>query len=132
MNVALAHWQDRISPVFDVARNLLTVKVEDGREVRRDEMLLGEDDLLERASQVSRLGVDVLICGAISWPLEMALFAAGVGIVAQTCGNVEDVLTAFVTGKLTDGAFLMPGCHGRQRCRRARRGARRRRGGRPE
>jgi predicted Fe-Mo cluster-binding NifX family protein len=57
----------------------------------------------------------VLICGAISRPLEAMLLSAGVEVIPQTCGPVEEVLKAFMSGKLTEKAFLMPGCCGRRR-----------------
>jgi predicted Fe-Mo cluster-binding NifX family protein len=118
MKVAIPHWRDRVSPVFDVAGSLLVVELADGRELRREQAALTATDPLKRAKQVSQLGAEVLICGAISWPLEIALSSAGVRVVPFTCGKVEEVLSAFVAGKLTDGTFLMPGCHGwrRQLC----------------
>jgi len=104
--------------VFDEARCLLVVGIEGGDEASRREERIDETDLARRALRVAELGVDVLICGAISWPLEASLASAGVRVISQTCGPVEDVLKAFVSGGLTDGAFLMPGCCGRRRRRR--------------
>ena len=121
MKVAIPHWQGRVSPVFDVAGSLLMVDIENGREVRRADEALVQGNALARAQHVSQCGVDVLICGGISRPLEMALTSAGVRVIAQTCGPVEDVLGAFVSGRLTDTAFLMPGSRGRPRRLRARR-----------
>jgi predicted Fe-Mo cluster-binding NifX family protein len=120
MKVAIPQWRDRISPVFDVAGSLLLVDVVDGRESRREERALTASDPLKRAKRVSQLGTEVLICGAISWPLEIALSSAGVRVVPFTCGEVEEVLSAFMNGKLTNGAFLMPGCCGWRRRLRAR------------
>jgi hypothetical protein len=55
------------------------------------------------------------ICGGISWPLEVMLLSARVEVIPQTCGSVEDVLKAFMSGRLTEQAFVMPGCCGRRR-----------------
>jgi predicted Fe-Mo cluster-binding NifX family protein len=67
--------------------------------------------------------VDALICGAISWPLELALTSAGIEVIAQTCGDVDEVLEAFLAGQLEQEKFLMPGCCGRRRrFRKGRRG----------
>lgn len=122
MKVAIPTWQGRVSPVFDVAGSLRLVEVADARAVGRQDATLTATDPLERARQVRQCGADVLICGAISWPLEMALTSAGVRVIAQTCGPVEDVLDAFLAGRLDGRAFRMPGCCGRRR----RRGCRRR------
>ena len=113
MKVAIASWQGRVSPVFDAAGNLLLVDVERSREVRREERAMTEGDLLMRAKAVAQIGADVLICGALSRPLEMGLASAGVEVVPHVCGDVEDVLAAFVNGRLSESDFLMPGCRGR-------------------
>lgn len=126
MKVAIPHWRDRVSPVFDVAGSLLVVELAHGRELRRQQAALTASDPLNRAGQVSQLGAEVLICGAISRPLEIALSAAGVRVVPFTCGMVEEVLSAFMAGELTGEAFLMPGCRGWRRQSRTRRRRRRR------
>ena len=127
MKVALPTWDGRVSPVFDVAKHLLVVDVERDTEIGRSEVDLEETRLAARASRVTALGVHVLICGAISWPLEGMLTSAGLRVIPRMCGPVEDVLRAFLAGQLANEAFLMPGCCGRRR--RLRGG--RRHGGRP-
>jgi len=115
MRVAITISNSRISPVFDAASRLVLVDVDNGREVWRTDEGLEEADMAPRARRVAELGVDVLICGAISRPLEAMLRSAGVDVIPQTCGQVEEVLQAFLSGQLTEKAFLMPGCCGRRR-----------------
>ena len=121
MRIAIPSWQGRVSPVFDVAKILLLVDVEGSRELGRNERSVVHANPLARAREVAELGANVLICGAISRPLEMGLTSAGVRVIAQTCGPVDDVLGAFLDGQLTNNAFLMPGCRGRRRRFRGRR-----------
>lgn len=115
MKVAIPHWQGRISPVFDVAGNVLLVEIQDGAEHARHQLAFNAEDPQARALRLAEAGADVLICGAISWPLEMAILATGVDVIGQTCGDVERVLAAFRDGRLHQRAFLMPGCCGRRR-----------------
>ncbi|HIJ66596.1 MAG TPA: NifB/NifX family molybdenum-iron cluster-binding protein [Candidatus Hydrogenedentes bacterium] len=115
MRVAIPTWSGRISPVFDVAERLLLVEVEDGVEVGRREERMGEAGLARRAMRMADLGVEVLICGALSNRLEAMLTMAGVQVIPHTCGCVEEVLGAYLRGQLTERAFLMPGCCGRGR-----------------
>jgi len=115
MKVGISNWNGRVSPVFDVARRLLLADIEDTREIGREERAIEEMQPALRAKRLLDLGVSVLICGAISGPLEQMLVSSGVRVIPQTCGPVEDVLQAFVTGRLTEEAFLMPGCCGRRR-----------------
>jgi len=115
MRIAIPQWQGRVSPVFDVAANLLLVDVADTREVGRQEVPLTAVHPAYRAQELARLPVNVLICGAISRPLEMAVCSLGVQVIAQVCGQVEEVLKAFLEGRLSNPVFLMPGCCGRRR-----------------
>ena len=115
MKVGIAHWQGRVSPVFDVASSLLVVDLEAGQVVRRSSVPLTPSDPLERAREVSAVGTDLLICGTVSRPFEMALLSAGVQVIPCICGKVEEVLAAFVDGRLErESGFLLPGCCGRQ------------------
>ncbi|MFC1597717.1 NifB/NifX family molybdenum-iron cluster-binding protein [Planctomycetota bacterium] len=126
MRVAIPAWNDRVSPVFDAARHLLVVDVEDNTEVSRGEAVFEEMALPLRAERLAYLGVNVLICGAISEPLEQMVAALGVTVIPHTCGPVEEVLGAFLSGQLAEKAFLMPGCGRRRGSRgRKRRGRRR-------
>jgi predicted Fe-Mo cluster-binding NifX family protein len=115
MRAAIPVCDGRVSPVFDVARCLLLVDIEEGREVCRTEQALEEPELAARARRVAELGADVLICGTISRPLEAMVLSTGVEVVSQTCGPVEDVLRAFAAGQLTERAFVIPGCRGHRR-----------------
>ena len=115
MRIAIPVSDARISPVFDVAQRLLLVDIEDGCEVGRTEETLENSQLELRASQVAGLHPDVLVCGAISRPLETMLQSAGVQVIPQTCGVAENVLQAFISNRLAGDEFVMPGCCGRRR-----------------
>jgi predicted Fe-Mo cluster-binding NifX family protein len=115
MNVGVPTWDGRVSPVLDVAKHLLVVHVEGGAEVERYVADIEGTQLAAKARRITELGVQVLVCGAVSWPLEAMLASAGVRVISQTCGPVDDVLGALLTGQLPSEAFLMPGCCGRRR-----------------
>ena len=115
VKVAIPTWTGRISPVFDVAKRLLIVEFQGNGEVSREETPIEETHVSARAQRVTQLGVNVLICGAISMPLEATLVSAGVRVIPFTCGSVGEILRAFASGQLTDEMFLMPGCCGRRR-----------------
>lgn len=117
MYVAIPVLADRVSPVFDVAQTVVLVELDAAREVRRQTVPLHSQDIARRAAELSQYGVNVLICGAVSRPLEELLCAAGIHVIPQTCGPVEEVLQAFATDRLDERAFLMPGCCGGRRRR---------------
>lgn len=96
-------------------------------EVAREEAGIEATQPVLRAKRVAELGVNTLICGAISRPLETLLTSADVRVIPHACGPVEEVVRAFLTGRLVEDAFLMPGCcRGRRRIRGGHRGGRRR------
>lgn len=109
MKVALAHWQGRVAPVFDVSDNVYLIQCAGGREIKREPKTLNHHDPLSRAKEVTGLGTQVLICGAVSTPLETALAASGVRVIGFVCGDIEAVLRAFLSGSLHRPCFRMPG-----------------------
>jgi predicted Fe-Mo cluster-binding NifX family protein len=115
--VGITHHLGYVSPVFDVARNLLFVSVQDGQGQVRQETTLETADPFLRAQKIKDLGVDVVVCGAISRVYEMALLQKGIKVVASVCGPIEEVLSAYLDGTLSDFRFLMPGCTGQRRFR---------------
>jgi predicted Fe-Mo cluster-binding NifX family protein len=128
MKVVLAIDRDRISPVLDAARCFLLVIASSDGALSRNEVLIDDADPVTKAKRIAELGGKVLICGAISWPLEAMLTSAGMRVIPNTCGPLDEVIAAFFTGELTEQSFLMPGCPGRQHRHRHRHGRRWRKG----
>lgn len=113
--------------MLDVAQRLLVLETDGQNEIGRQELALSSTQLTARVRDIQNAGVDVLICGAVSQPLEAALLAAGVRVVSRICGPIEDVLRAFMADGLADATYLMPGCCGQGRRRHGRCGGERRR-----
>ena len=115
MIVAVPQWQGRVSPVLDVASDVLLVTIEEKRELQRNEINVVQEEHWARAQAMQKMGVELLICGAISQPLQAALQSIGIQVISNICGPIETVLAAFREGRLDDNIFLMPGCCGRRR-----------------
>lgn len=115
MKVALTVWEGRISPVFDVSRQLLLYEVEFAQAGSEQRAVFASEEAESRIEQLSSLGVSVLICGAISEPLQAALHRRGVEVIGFIAGEVTDVISAYVRGALPNDALLMPGCRSAQR-----------------
>ncbi|MGB9633702.1 MAG: NifB/NifX family molybdenum-iron cluster-binding protein, partial [Chloroflexaceae bacterium] len=122
MRLAIPHHQGRISPVFDTAGSVLLIDLENGREIRRESRSLSRNELLARAGEFLQLEANVLICGAISAPLETLLISSGVHVIGFLCGPVDEVVAAFLNGNIAKPEFSMPGCRAwRQRLGQTRR-----------
>jgi len=113
MKVALPVWIGRISPVFDVAQHVRVVEIE-GKDVTRKEDVNLEDG--NRVERLRALAVEVLICAGISRQLEAAFWVAGIEVVSEVCGRVDEVVEAYLNGSLAEEEYLTPGhahhCHG--------------------
>ena len=119
MRVAIAIWNDRISPVFDTSSRLVIIDVEQGAEHgHRIIFELGADSSpTQRARRLTELEVNILICGAISRILAELVSASGVVVIPWVSGPAEGVLRAYLTKRLSDARWRMPGCRGRWRHR---------------
>ena len=120
MRIALAVWNGRISPVFDVSRQLLIVEVEDGRTVNRIHVHFSNDNPFHKVRRLVDMEVEVLLCGATSQQLAAALDANNIRRVDFISGDIETVIDAFLKDALPNPELSMPGCQGRGAGRRRR------------
>ena len=128
MTAALAVWDGRVSPVFDVSREVLVLAIEDGFVSTRRNVRIDAPTAALRADRLKEVGVETLICGALSEDLHRELTARGVRVIGFVAGEIDEVLAAFLAGQLRGAAFSMPGCCGRQSRFRGGRGGTGRRG----
>ena len=115
--VALPVSDTRVSPLFDVARTLLVANVTEGKVAERARSDMGGESALGRVRLVSSLGATVLMCGGISRPVAAMVEAQGIQLIPWVAGEVEEVLAAYLEGRLPAPQFMMPGCCGRRRRR---------------
>jgi predicted Fe-Mo cluster-binding NifX family protein len=108
--VAIPVWNDQVSTTFDFARRLLVAETEGGRELSRKEVALGDGSDAMIVRTMRDMEVEVLLCGAISRPLAGTVSRVGIRIVPYVSGPVDDILAAYLCGRLTEPRFLQPGC----------------------
>ena len=118
MKTALSTLADRIAPVFDVVDGLLLVECESGRVLNRETLSFASGDPSSRAHQLRSLGVETLLCGALSSPFRLALEDCGIRVIPFLTGKTEELLQAWVCEGLDENHFRMPGCRGAGRNRR--------------
>ena len=118
MKTAFAYWDDRIAPVFDIARRIHVVEAASGRIVAETGEVLVDDLPAQKALRLVELGVGTLVCGAISRPFHEMVAAYGIRVIPFVAGDLSEVIEAWLTGDLERDTFAMPGCRGRGRGRR--------------
>jgi predicted Fe-Mo cluster-binding NifX family protein len=121
MRIGVTVWKKQVSPLLDAATQLLLTEVST-EGTRSSEILQMPSSLpWHRVRFIESTGIDTLICGAISRQYESLLQSCKFRVIPWTCGGVDDVLDAFLQGRLSGAAYCLPG---------GKRGRRRRRGGR--
>jgi len=105
--IAIPTWNGRVSPVFDAAEKLLIVDIKENNECSRFETEIRRNNFPSKVVKLKELGIDTLICGAISMPLFYMVKNSGIYVIPWISGLTEDVLKAFLDERLFQ--FLMPG-----------------------
>jgi predicted Fe-Mo cluster-binding NifX family protein len=109
MKVAVTVWEDSVSTVCDFCSRLLVFDVMGDKVEHRSFIPFETRMLPERVNQLEELGVKVLLCGAISRPLERMIRASGVQVIPCLRGSIEEVIRAYLDGSLSDARFILPG-----------------------
>jgi predicted Fe-Mo cluster-binding NifX family protein len=109
MKVAIAVWEDWVSSVLDFAQRLVVADLTDGTEMGRTEIGLPERYPSTKLGKLRELGIDVLICGAVSQSLACAFTACGIQLLPYVTGRVDDVLKAYQAGHLGLPQYRLPG-----------------------
>jgi predicted Fe-Mo cluster-binding NifX family protein len=112
MKLALSVFKDCISTVFDAADQLVILETDGANGNKRTMVRISTTDPANRATQIKDKGIDVLICGAISRPLQASIVALGIAVYPFVRGPVEEVIAAYQSDRLGQAAFSLPGCHG--------------------
>ena len=102
----------------------LVVEIADNSETSRATIDLPQADASHRAGFIAGLGIDILICSAISHQFDRMLIALGISTRPWFRGDVDEIISAHLNGILQNDNFLMPGC-GRRRFQGRGRGCRR-------
>lgn len=110
MKIAIPVCNDRISTVFEAAEELLVVDNEPGTNTIRFRAACLQNSMISRTAQLKILGIDVLICGALTKPVKHRIEAIGIRVISFVRGNVDEVLEAFSKGELADRRYILPGC----------------------
>ena len=115
MKLGLSVWSGRIAPVFDTARQIYLVEMAAGQRVAQASWELSGDLPVQRVLRLVELGVETLICGAISRPVTAMVDGYGIHIISYVSGDCETVIRAWCQGTLENEPYAMPGF-----CRRGR------------
>lgn len=110
VKAAFTSWNNRIAPVFDVARQLFIVESDEGRIVRQSQETVPAEDLGAKVRRLTELGVETLVCGAISRSTQGLVSSCGIEVIPFVAGDLREVIQAWLQGRIHDDDYAMPGC----------------------
>ncbi len=120
IKTAFSVWNERVAPVFDVANNICIVEIESESIVSQKFEDLDAEELSQKLQRLAELGIDNLVCGAISRPVHAAIVASGIRVVSFVAGDLQTVIQAWMSEDLQRNAFAMPGYCRQRRIQQAR------------
>lgn len=103
MRISIAVCQNRVCPRFDRAGTLIVIDVRGGREESREFLDISGWPAHGRATRVAQLGVDQLVCGALSSFDEAGFQESPVRLVSRVGGPVDSVIEAILSGRILPG-----------------------------
>lgn len=109
MKLAITVWDERISPVYDSAHTLLIAQLRN-RKISNISYQSFDPASEWSGDELELMGIDVLICGAISSSHAAMIEAKNIELLPFITGNVSRVLESYASGSQLVPEFLMPGC----------------------
>jgi predicted Fe-Mo cluster-binding NifX family protein len=100
VKVAIPIFNNRISPRFDFASKILIATIDNGKVEDKKAYSLINLNPIRRSLLLNELGVNVLICGGISCFSKRLLMSKWIDVINMVQGEIEEVLTLFINGKV--------------------------------
>ena len=106
---AIPVFMGRVSPVLDTCTQLGLLEPGRKRKITCQTIPVKGKSIFERADEIKKLGVLVVICGAVSDALYNLLKESNIDLVCGITGDIEEVIDAYHNRTLTQARFRMPG-----------------------
>lgn len=126
--VGIVRMENRVAYRLDCADTVVVARKDRKGNVQMEEVVLSEKDPIRRVQQIADLGIETLICGAVSGFVFRMFQHHGIQVIGGVIGEAQDVLHHYLDGNLRAGAILhTPGlkrsgafCSSKQTCKRQR------------
>lgn len=108
-NILVTLYRDEVAPRFDLASEVLLVSLDlDGREAKRQELVLAHSSADELCDLILDRDVSVVICGGIEEEHYHYLRWKRLDVLDGVAGPAEEALRLYLAGGLESGAILFP------------------------
>jgi predicted Fe-Mo cluster-binding NifX family protein len=116
--IAIPVFQERISPLLDVAKKFALYEVADGEIKQKLIIDIHAECEPARIEKLKELGVSVIIGGAVSGFVAGLIYEKGINLIPWINGAVDDVMRLYLKDELHASLSENPACmKGRRRGR---------------
>lgn len=117
--VALPVFNERISPLLDVANRFAIYEIVDDRISQKIMVSLHDESVIQRVQKLKELGVSLIIGGAVSGFVTHVIAEKGIRLISWINGEADKVIHSYLRDDLDYAAEDTRGCgRGRRRgCR---------------
>ncbi len=111
MKAAVCKWNDLVAPVFDASGEIVVVHLTREEIAILEHVDISDLDGLAMIRKLSNLGIEVLICGAISRLWHEILIAGEIQVISFVSGQIHSFLRMLIEGgSEPEPKIFMPGC----------------------
>ena len=114
IRIAIPIFHKRVSPVLDNCTRLMIIDFDQGSEINRQEIPLENFSIDERFNLIKKMNVNVIICCAISEAVDHMIKGTDIQLICGIVGDVNQVLSAYLSNRLNESSFHMPGYNNTQ------------------
>ena len=108
MKIAIPIYADRVAPRFRYCRKFLVIELKNKQEQKREELTLDIEDPIQIAEILARAGVDQILSGGMNSDFQREFRLRNIGVIWGLIGEAEDVLAAYLKGKVFAGMGPCP------------------------
>jgi predicted Fe-Mo cluster-binding NifX family protein len=109
LRIAVPVFRGRVSPVLDTCDQLFLPEPGGKKQAAPKMVPMKGLSIYERASEMKKLGIQFIICGAVSESFYNLLKETGIDLRCGISGDIDEVVQAYHNGKLDQPMFRMPG-----------------------
>lgn len=103
MKIAIPRMGESVAPCLAYSATIAIFTVEDGEIVDQLDFPISSREPLDRIRLLRDQKVDTIICGGVQDVYEDLVRASGIRLISWVTGDIEDLITRFLGGKLAPG-----------------------------
>ena len=116
--IAVPVFQNRVSPLMDVSNRYMIYETKDGEIKQRIDISVNADGEPQRVEKLKEIGVNTIICGAVSGYVAHIVGEKGMRLLSMIYGPIDEIIEHYLKNSLGSYCSGAGACNGRKRQRR--------------